>query len=422
MSKHTLHIMGVLVLVITVSTPVLLRGEENVILPADQWVRDYFNRHHVHPTLNDSYEFLNNIPVEQIKENTCAEYNIAVMSSQNPVQSLADIMKIITAKRQSIKDFIIKYKVDVTLFLDKDKWYGPKQWDREYAWKNNMFLFDHLYYENGQKQQSRRAFDGEKGIELRSNDLAPVQGGFSDLNNLEVFFDPWMPLVLSGLFDTTACDSPMEYYDLVLFFNGPELTLPDGTRFNPKPCLFEKKETINGSKCIVAGNANTTKYFDINKDYSLVQFESYHVKLTQSSDGNIRTGRTLQSKTVLSDLKNYGNGIWLPQKTTATYYDLHGNVKRQDSVTVQSVVINSGIPDSYFSDFLPDNTIVSDTTKDMVYKWSDRTIINGLTNEVVKSKRILFFRYISMLIGLVMMVTAVVLKYRRHRKQREGQL
>jgi hypothetical protein len=99
--------------------------------------------------------------------------------------------------------------------------------------------------------------------------------------------------------------------------------------------------------------------------------------------------------------------------------ELQGKVifsPKHEIITVSSIQINQGIKDdNYFTDFIPDDAFVSDANHHLVYKQSDKDSINSLAKEPVKSKN-LFWNYVSIVIGLLMIFITLILKYLAYRK------
>ena len=81
---------------------------------------------------------------------------------------------------------------------------------------------------------------------------------------------------------------------------------------------------------------------------------------------------------------------------------------------------NRPLPKSFFSDVIPEDAMVSDGINHLVYVYGDRTSIGGLLNDTVRSKRVMIFRYISVTLGLVMVIIALVMKYREYRKRKNS--
>jgi hypothetical protein len=78
----------------------------------------------------------------------------------------------------------------------------------------------------------------------------------------------------------------------------------------------------------------------------------------------------------------------LPRKIITEYFDQKGFLSRCDTVDVNDIKINIAVVDSYFSDFIPEDALVSDAINEMTYKQSDSPSINSLIKETAKSKRI----------------------------------
>ncbi|GHT16039.1 hypothetical protein FACS1894170_13480 [Planctomycetales bacterium] len=283
-------------------------------------------------------------------------------------------------------------------------------------------LLDSKKTESGKVIQDRWSYDGEKIINLRTIPALPAQGGFSSADNLSRFSNPWIPVVLAGLFDSKSCNVPAPLLDIVMYLDGDlgqgTLTGPDGKKIDTSPPTFEKIEILDGRECIAVSDTVHSKYFDIGRDFSLVQSDTFDLVTSDLPQGRVLTGRTLSSRMKFFDMKNYGNGIWMPSRIETSYFDNKGGVIRQDKITVTSLNINKGIEDTYFTDFIPDDALMSDAISNMVYKYGDHASIGDLLKETAKSKRVFIYRYISVISGLALIVIVLAMKYRQYRKNK----
>jgi hypothetical protein len=228
---------------------------------------------------------------------------------------------------------------------------------------------------------------------------------------LQMFYHLNMPLFPAMLFNPARCNASWQFnFDLESFLDAE------------KTHVFEQDIQLNEKKCILVLDLSTKIYLDPEKDFSVIRFEKYAhnaipVPSPQSFSGqDVRiTGRTLIYRSDLMDLKNCENGIWIPLKIENTIFNKQ-NVIEQSIVTVKDVQINKGIPKTFFTEIIPENSFVFDAPNNLTYKQSDHASINSLIKETAKSKRIFIYRYISIISGLALIFIALALKYRAYLK------
>ena len=328
-----------------------IRAEEYKDLPTVlNEIREFRATHGYPPTLADYRSYLGMIDIKSFNAHTAPTILHEVLKQQSPHFSLSDISKIIRAKQESLRDYIVQYDVDIESRKDETRQvYGttvPPSMVSKFATKKNRFFLDRQHV--GEERRDRWTYNGEVIIHIPTMSDAANQGGILPVTNLEIFNHPWMPLTMSGLSDTNAFGNPNYSVDLALFLEGKLLILPEGGEIRASPYVFEKIKTIDGHSCVVISCGNTTKYLDVDRDFSLIQSEFFRAVISDSPQGQILTAEFLASRTRFYDLKDFGNGIWLPSKIEAEYFNESGETIRIDRVTVRSIEINQGI-DALFS-------------------------------------------------------------------------
>jgi hypothetical protein len=383
-------------------------------------IHEFRKVHGFPPTMADYFIYLERLPKNTIDENTSKKIIPEILNQQQPRISTPELLKVFRAKRESIRDYSLQYSVLINYFDSKNNLSRKEESVCEYSACKNKLLLDKTEDISTGRVRFRKAYDGEFIYTLRTSNSIPPQAGISLPDSLGTFFHPWMPLTLAGIFDTKKCDFAHADYDIVMFLEGDVFDghLIDGIKLLAPPNVFEKFEKIEGHECLVVSALMESKYFVLDRDFSLIRTDRFRPITSNSSNGLILTGRALSSKTILHNLHDYGNGIWLPDRIVIDYFDNKGMLSRQDTVTVSSVKINKGIDDTYFTDFIPDDVIVSDTANNIVYRWGERDSINSLLKETVKSKRVFIFRYISIISGLALIFIALLLKYRAYLKNK----
>jgi len=329
-----------------------------------------------------------------------ADLFVEVINIQNPLISQENLLKLVEARQKSIDNFRCRYTV-YTEMIGENLNSDANKITYEFACSKNKLYF--AYEPNniaGTNDPSKKiAYDGEKILSLLCYNNGQLHAGIEkpDAGSLLDFFQSQMPLTLAMLFDTNFLEIDMYFSNLMSFLRKERLY-----------AIYEKMETIDGHDCVVVADLTMRIYLDPKKDFSVVQSDVYRQEF---SDGNL-VGRLLLSRSKLFNLTNYGNSIWLPSKIVIENFDEFEKVIVRHIVDVSFIEVNRGIDDKYFTNFIPDDTFVADTMKDMVYIYGDHASIGGLLKDVIKSKRVMIFRYISVCIGLVLILLAVVMKYR----------
>ena len=114
------------------------------------------------------------------------------------------------------------------------------------------------------------------------------------------------------------------------------------------PAVFEKPETLNGHSCLIVGSFEKKFYLDLEKDCSVYAVDFYEP--APPGGPLIGPGLYLARRTVLHGLKDYGGGVWLPDSVETISYDPDGSCKSKDTDVYDKIEVNSGIPDSFFTE------------------------------------------------------------------------
>ncbi|MBQ6158762.1 MAG: hypothetical protein IJJ20_07110 [Thermoguttaceae bacterium] len=112
--------------------------------------------------------------------------------------------------------------------------------------------------------------------------------------------------------------------------------------------VFEKPETLNGHSCLIVGSFEKKFYLDLEKDCSVYAVDFYEP--APPGGPLIGPGLYLARRTVLHGLKDYGGGVWLPGSVESITYNPDGSCKSENTEIYDKIEINSGIPDSFFTE------------------------------------------------------------------------
>ncbi|MGL6196774.1 MAG: hypothetical protein ACRC2T_18335 [Thermoguttaceae bacterium] len=317
-----------------------------------------------------------------------------------------NLLKLIKAKRDSLKDFHCQYKINHNT--------GMQSFESEidYAMKGKKIYLDQSMTDNRKKLPRRTvSFDGSTFYNYTHPDQegqVPFVG-ISENIDYQAFYEPMSPISLSMLLDSKLFDKTFSYInDLIVFLECDDTF------------VCEKKEVIDGKECVVISNWYTKAWLAPDLDFSPIQVEDYSLLNKESANGadKLLTNRVIIERRNLSDLVDCGNGIWLPSKTIIQYFNKNGSPSEKTIISVSSMKINSGLKDSVFSSFIPDDALIADHARSLVYANSDRPSIGALLKSTVKSKVVTTFRWLSVIAGLVLIAVALVMKYRNYRNNR----
>ena len=337
------------------------------------------------------------------------ELFVGVVNEQNPMISKESLLRLVEARQHSISDFRTKYTVFEEEFGDGSNFGVSRKTSYEYAGSGNKIYFAYEYPDGDDNRESAgiRSYDGERIISLFTYHDGNLHAGIQepDTGVLMGFFRVSMPLSLAKLFDTRLCGFSGVEGNLMLFLQSDRLY-----------GIFEKKEMVDGRECIVVADLMSRFYLDPQRDFSVVQSEGYRLEL--SDTGHI-VGRWLGSRSKLFDIRDQGNGVWIPYRAIMESFDSSGNITSRSIVDVSFVEINKGLDDDFFTGFIPDDTPVADATTGLAYLYGERL---GFLQEVVKSNRAWFLQYISLTVGCILILLVVIVKYIKYFKRKRAGL
>lgn len=112
--------------------------------------------------------------------------------------------------------------------------------------------------------------------------------------------------------------------------------------------VFEKPENLNGHSCLIVGSFEKKFYLDLERDCSVYAVDFYEP--APPGGPLIGPGLYLARRTVLHGLKDYGGGVWLPGSVESITYNPDGSCKSENTEIYDKIEINSGIPDSFFTE------------------------------------------------------------------------
>ena len=337
--------------------------------------------------------------------------------SESPVIDLDSLLKIWESKRKSLSNFTIGYQEATWILGQNGKEENRRDVDYKYTYagKNKLQIT-----RNGKRSDK----DADKGIVSLNGDIAVtvtipednlINASLSKVDPLEYMVSFWNP------FNPMLCSSLLSDED---FYQQPNVYRRDIVRALSDPTAYHILpgiEDVNGYRCVVVANISSRFCLSIDNNFAIVQYTTYQpVSLPEDANKNPDERRFIGRKQTfqcnMTDMIDIGNGIWFPKKI-----EIESNRESLFArIDVNEVKINHKIPDSVFTNVIPDGAYVADGIRNMVYRWGDRPSIGSLIKETVKSKRQTIFRNLSVVCGLCFLACWGFIEWRKKRLLKEN--
>ena len=272
-----------------------------------------------------------------------------VVSSQKPSVSITQITSVIASKRRSVTSF-------KTEFTENKLMVSPNsgttiQTDYLYAFSlaNNCFLTDLTVFEKPKKRDVY-SYNGENFFRLTFSEDGTPNLIIDTEGQIANFLLPSAPLQQSMLFDTEAVSMPHAWYDFLHYVS------------SNKVHVFEKKEMVNGSECVLVASLSQRMCLDPKLNFAVTKIEWFEPVFREGKEDIVFGGMNLIARRVMKDFRDYGNSLYLPTHIENEYYNANGNVTQRDTIHVKGVEINPKLNKNYFTDIAPEDAFVIDNT------------------------------------------------------------
>ena len=276
---------------------------------------------------------------------------------QSPLISHADLSAMYTAKMDAVEQIHLAFSSTNNKNQEEVRRYAYAR-DGENLF-SSVHLNDHLVKTYGLSENVLREYRGD----------IPEKGWLTKPHRYSrTFHDRRNPLALAMLLDArdnTGLDATRT--DMVAFLQDT-LTV-----------VFEKTQTIDGVECVVVSDLTSTLYLDPNRDFALVKMDINSFEFDGDSRGFKVEPRFSR---INSEFVDYGNGIWLPKKSTFTEL-FEGTDTIERVVLLDEATVNKQIPGNLFEDIFPDGIIVIDNINNITYGTSVDTTISQLMSSSV---------------------------------------
>ncbi|MDR0603445.1 MAG: hypothetical protein LBG80_03975 [Bacteroidales bacterium] len=374
--------------------------DETSYLEASKAISEFKSANGFAPTVEYYFDWILN-KNHTFTNSETAKLWFVFIKQQIPIIQTKDLLSLAVTKRDSIRDFKCRLIVNDEVCDKNNK--KLEIWVYDYALKENCFLVDE-YLKEKPENRTITSSNGSFQIFITAfSDRFYPSASIDTISSKSKAFLSVSPLCQAMLFDSVSFEVPHISFDFALC---------------DKLIVFEKEININGHPRIILGNKNRFYYLDKDKDFSVVKKEVFYSITEDYEDGFHIVGRYLSEETIFENLQDFGNGIWLPNHIVNTSFDEKSNIVRKEVIDVENMSLNSGIQESFFTDIIPENAVVADGIRGLVYRQSDSPSINSLIKETANSKRVFIYRYISIISGLVLIFIVLVIKYRLYLKDK----
>ena len=335
----------------------------------------------------------------------------------SPIIDLESLHKIWKSKRQSISSFSIDYQEAYCHLDGKGKKENLRKLNYKYIYggKNKLQYVRMGKIEPGASEKVLVSLYEDRKITVsfpKNNYVNAGILGVTPQEHMVSFWNPYNPVLCSSLL------SDKDFYQPVVQNRDVVAALSDSTRYH----VMEGIENINGYRCVVVANISSRFCLSIDHNYAIIQHTTYK-PITLSSDRSTNPNerkfidRSQIYQCTCSELVDVGNGIWFPKKIEIESED-ETQLHQLIIMHVNDIRINEQIPDSIFTEVIPDGAYVADGIRDMVYIWGNRTSIGSLIKETVKSKRQTIYRNFSIVLGLCFIACWGIVEWRKRRLQK----
>jgi hypothetical protein len=344
----------------------------------------------------------------------CSEYPSAwkelARLQKNPTITADDLATLTVSKRASIQDMreSYKYRQEKLDATGRVIAYSDQRITRVIAGNRMRLDVDESSHGLDGRPARHRVSKTYDGRVVRMLDYLPngsMHGSIMPLGGVSSFMPPHDVLWAGMLEDSKArWGYSFAPADLAEFLGTSSSII-----------VLEDAEDVGGSKCLVVVNGVHRVYLDISRDFSVIRFDEW-TPMRNEVDATVYPGQELTIRRHCRDLRDYGNGVWLPRQIEVLSYK-HGKVVERHTSLIESLEINKEIPGSVFTDLLPEGILVSDLVRKAVYRSGNEPSIEDTLSKVTmhKARR---RRWLLVLNVVAIVILVAVYARRRHMMKR----
>ncbi|QGQ25629.1 hypothetical protein F1728_24395 [Gimesia benthica] len=297
-----------------------------------------------------------------------------LLKEQQPVVSKSDLIELIKAKRASIHDMYCKYKFQWEELDENDELSETFRVENSF-FRSGVKLRMHAKNWKGSSPKptdSDISYNGDY-VQYVDFSLKTPNASISKLRGYNDFYFPYDVLANAMLLnsDVDLGLKGARPYDLLEMLGG-KYTL-----------LLQRLEEVDGRECLVATDTMFRVYLDVERDFSVIRFESVSLVLDSSVVAKI-IDYQLDYTRRFESMKNYGNGLWLPHKIETTSLK-DGKVINRQITEVSEMTVNEGVNDNIFNDIIPKGAFVFDSIQNASYRYGENQSIEGTLEDEMKN-------------------------------------
>lgn len=326
---------------------------------------------------------------------------------QQPSISKGDLVDLLRAQRASMATFRARYTADYSVRLNgPDPKEKPPRIEADFALDGQKAFYAKEVFRGGTVDlKVTEAYDGETFRDLLERPGENPYGTIGTLDARERFFGRENPILCAGLLNS-AVDWGRE--DLV---DDLAARVLDGF-------VYETPVTIRGIECLLIGKVSKFCYCSPQHMYALVESRSGEFLFDAKASRYARQNSFVVRKN--SEFVRVTDQLWLPKRSV--YVHTRDNkIVNQYTMTVSSYAVNESLPDSLFTEIMPQGAYIVDTLQNASYVLGQKTEtkLNLATEGVKPGRSRMAFIWLNIL--AVFVLAALLVVWRRSRQSQERQ-
>lgn len=321
---------------------------------------------------------------------------------QEPPISRRDLHDLLRAQRASIATFRAHYRADYSIYLiGPDPKEKPPRIEVDFAFDGQKVFYAKEVSRGGTVEvKMTEAYDGEVFRDLLERRDENPYGTIGTLDSRERFFGRENPILRAGLLNSAVEWGREDFEDDLAS------CVLDGF-------VYETPVTIGGIECLPIGKVTKFFYCSPQHMYALVESRSGTFDFDETASRYVGENSFVVRKN--SEFVRVTDQLWLPKRSE--YVHTRDNqIVNQYTMTVSSYDVNESLPDSLFTEIMPQGAYIVDTVQNASYVLGQETETKlNLATEGVKPGR---SRMAFILLNiLAVFVLAALLMFRRRSLQ-----
>ncbi len=131
------------------------------------------------------------------------------------------------------------------------------------------------------------------------------------------------------------------------------------------PPIIERESTFNGHRCITVGQPGSLTYLCPELNYAVVGTVGSKYQIDRKTNRYVEDPDYQICRN--EDFQEFANGLWLPKRSIQQVFR-GGKLAGEEIVAVDKMEVNADLPDSVFTDVLPNRMLVTDQIARKTYR------------------------------------------------------